>query len=148
MPQPMLILTNPQQQVRFRFSRNTAAYQSSQQTHHYRWSQQERISNTPTHQYIGPGQQSLTLKGVIYPYYLGGLEQVEQLRNEAGRGKPFLLVEGTGSVLGHFVIESIESEQTYFLEDGRPQKITFQLSLSRYGDGDAPLSNNPGANAG
>ncbi|MGI0119888.1 phage tail protein [Zooshikella sp. RANM57] len=77
MPQPMLILTNPQQQVCFRFSRDTAAYQSSQQTHHYRWNQQERILNTPAYQYIGPGRQSLTLNGVIYPYYLGGLEQVK-----------------------------------------------------------------------
>ncbi|MGI0117799.1 phage tail protein [Zooshikella sp. RANM57] len=86
MPQSMLILTNPQQQVRFRFSRDTAVYQSSQQTHHYRCSKQERISNAPTYQYIGPERQSLILKGVIYPHYLGvgGQEQVEQLRKEAG----------------------------------------------------------------
>lgn len=139
MPQPMLILTNAQQQIRYRFSRDTAAYQTRNRSTHYRWSTQDRISTDPALQFIGPGEDTLKLNGVIYPHYRGGLKQMDSLRQEAGKGRPFLLIEGTGKVFSKYVIESIDEDQDYFLVDGKPQKITFRLSLKKYGDDHASL---------
>ncbi|WP_163833303.1 phage tail protein [Spartinivicinus ruber] len=139
MPQPMLILTNAQQQIRYRFSRNTAAYQARNRSTQYRWAKHDRISTDPALQFIGPGEDTLKLDGVIYPEYRGGLKQMESLRQEAGKGRPFLLIEGTGLVFGKYVIESIDEDQEYFLVDGQPQKITFRLTLKKYGDDHAIL---------
>ena len=133
MTQPMLILTNPENEQRYRFSRDTAAYQSRNRTTAYRWAKQDRLTRDPALQFVGQGDDTLKLSGVIYPHYKGGLGQVDSMRQEAGKGKPFILVEGTGTVFGKFVIESITENQEHFMVGGTPQKISFTLNLRKFG---------------
>jgi phage protein U len=51
----------------FKFSLNTAAYQSLSHSTGYRWQGQERFGQLPAQQYTGPGEDSVTLSGDIYP---------------------------------------------------------------------------------
>ena len=133
MTQPMLILTNPEKEQRYRFSRDTAAYQGRNRTTSYRWAKQERLTKDPTLQFVGPGDDTLQLSGVIYPHYKGGLAQVELMRQEAGQGAPFILMEGTGQFFGKFVIESVKENQEHFTTEGVPKKISFTLDLRKFG---------------
>lgn len=133
MAQPMLILTNPENEQRYRFSLDTAAYQGRSRTTTYRWAKQERLTREPALQFVGPGDDTLKLSGVIYPHYKGGLGQVDSMRQEAGKGKPFILIEGTGTVFGKFVIESISEDQEHFMANGTPKKISFTLDLRKFG---------------
>ena len=124
----------------YRFSLDTAAYQALERTTAWRWARQERLGRRPARQFVGPGDETIALDGVIYPHYRGGLGQLDALREEAGAGRPLRLVTGTGVVLGLWVVERVEETQRLFLADGRPRNISFRLGLTRYGDDADPQS--------
>lgn len=116
----------------FRFGLNTAAYQELSRSVEQRWSGQDRFGQLAALQYTGPGADTITLPGVIYPEFRGGLQQVERMRDLAGRGEPLSLITGTGRVLGRFVIERVEERQAIFAARGMARRIEFTLSLRRY----------------
>ena len=118
----------------FMFSIDTAAYQELTRTNEYRWPAQERVTREAALQYVGPGAESISLKGVIYPHYRGGLGQMQRLREEAALGEPRLLVDGNGNFWGNFVIERVQETRTIFYADGTPRKIEFSLDLKLYGE--------------
>ncbi|MFD2177735.1 phage tail protein [Veronia pacifica] len=117
---------------RYRFSLDTAAYEGKSRETRYRWGEQARLVERPALQFIGPGEDKLDIDGIIYPYYRGGLGQLETLRREAGRGEPLLLVEGTGKVLGRWVIDVVRENQRTFAKDGTPAAIRFSLTLRKH----------------
>ena len=118
----------------YRFSVESAAYQDFKRHLSIRWQSQERLVRQPALQFIGLGEETIELAGVIYPHYRGGLQQIEQLREEAIKGEPQLLVDGLGNVWGLWVVSSVEENQSFFLQGGRPLKQTFQLNLIKYGE--------------
>ena len=118
----------------YRFSINTAAYQNLKHSSEYRWPATERIGKEPLLQATGKGSERIELEGVIYPYYKGGLEQMELMRLTAGNQEPFLLIDGNGAILGRWVITQIEESQSVFLANGNPRRIEFRLNLERYGE--------------
>jgi phage protein U len=118
----------------FRFGILTAAYNELARVTEYRWPAQERFGKRPSLQFTGPGPETITLPGVIYPEYRGGLGQINKLRELAGRGKPMSMISGRGLVMGRWVIERIEERQGVFAGEGVPSKIEFTLSLKRADD--------------
>jgi phage tail protein len=118
----------------FRFSIETAAYQELKHSQSYRWESQERLLRRPALQFVGVGVETIELTGLIYPYYRGGLKQVDTLREAASNGEPLLLVDGLGFVWGQWAITQIDEGQSFFQGNGQPLKQTFQLKLSRYGE--------------
>lgn len=121
----------------FQFGIATAAYEELTRTTEWRWPSQERFQQLPALQYVGPGGDTITLPGVIYPEYRGGLGQLAAMRTLANKGEPMTLVSGTGSVLGRWVIERLEEKQTVFAERGVGRKQEFTLSLRKFDDPDA-----------
>lgn len=117
----------------YRFSLNTAAYQSLERMDEYRWQSQDRIGRHPAMQYIGAGHTTVTLDGVIYPHFRGGLGQIQAMRGAAILGTPLVLVSGGGRIFGFFVILSVEETQTVFLANGAPRKQEFAITLKSYG---------------
>jgi phage protein U len=92
------------------------------------------LGREPASQYIGPGEETISLDGDIYPTYKGGLGQLDSMREMAGTGTPMLLVDGLGRILRKWVITQIEEDQGTFLEAGIPRKVSFTMSLKRYGE--------------
>lgn len=130
---------------KFRFSLGTAAYKSLRRSVEYRWEAQARAGRIPARQFVGPGNETIELDGVIYPQQqIGGgeagaqkrvgLGQMDRLRAEAGRGEPLPLTDGMGNHWGKWCIERVEETRSAFFPDGAPRKIEFRLSLSRYGE--------------
>ena len=128
MPQTMLALGE------FRFSIDTAAYQEFTHNNQYRWQSQDRLMREPSLQFIGKGQEKIDLTGIIYPHYKGGLKQIENMRELAGKGKALLLVDGLGFVWGLWSIIQIDQTNSLFVVNGLAQKQTFKLTLVRYGE--------------
>jgi len=85
-------------------------------------------------QFVGPGAEQINLEGVIYPHFKGGLGQIEGLKAAADQGEPLLLVDGLGQVWEKWVIMQIEESREVFLKGGVPRKITFKMSIVRYGE--------------
>ena len=54
-------------------------------------------------------------------------------------GKAWPLVEGTGRLLGLWVIESLSDNRTVFFQDGAARRIDFTIKLKRIDDGRSDL---------
>lgn len=118
----------------YRFSIDTAAYTQLERSTAWRWAAVERVGARPAQQFIGPGEDTITLDGSIYPYYKGGLGQVSAMRAAAAKGEPLLMLDGTGRVWGLYCITEVRETQTVFFSGGQPRKIDFTISLTAYGD--------------
>lgn len=122
----------------YRFSIDTAAYQSLQQANSWGWVEQSRAGNKPLLQLTGKSLRTISLSGTIYPEYKGGYEQVSLMRAEADKGTPLTLlsisetVNGSGFVIGDFVIVSISESHRSFKKDGSPRAIEFSIDLKEY----------------
>jgi phage protein U len=121
----------------FRFSLDTAAFQELSRTHAWRWASVDRIGAKPAMQFVGPGEESITMNGTIYPAFRGGLGQIEAMRVEANKGEPLMLVDGTGQVWGKFCITEIRETRKVLFSDGTPRAQDFDISLQAYGGDDA-----------
>jgi phage protein U len=117
----------------FRFGVNRANYQTFTRSASWRWEAQDRLGRAPALQFLGPGADEISLQGVIYPHFRGGLRQVELMRFVANAGQPLILVDGLGWVWDRWVITSVEETKTLFLADGAPRKIEFSVGLKAYG---------------
>ena len=118
----------------YRFSIEAAAYQELVRATEYRWAASARIGRRPARQFVGIGEDTIELRGTVYPHYRGGLGQLAALRAEAGRGVPLPLVSGAGEVMGDWVIERVEETQQEFWADGSPRRQEFRLELAAYGE--------------
>lgn len=119
----------------FAFSVDTATFSEIQRSTEYRWRPQERVGQRDALQYVGEGADTITLPGVIFPHYRGGLGQVTELRRQAAAGVPLLLVDGLGGIHGRWVIERVDEQQGVFLPGGVPRRQTYSLQLRKYDDG-------------
>lgn len=125
----------------FQFSIDTAAYQELTRRSEYRWASQDRFGQEPNLQFTGPATETISLSGIIYPDYKGGSGQLIKMRALAGSGKPMNLVGGAGSLLGRWVIESLEEKQSVFAAAGVARKQEFTLQLKKFpGTGANPAS--------
>lgn len=117
-----------------KFSISTAAYTSFKQSWAFSWSAQSRLKNTPAQHYTGQGTRSIDLQGAIYPPSYGSLTFVEDMVKEAAKGKPLLMVSGTGRVMHYWCVKSISEDKKVFRVGGTPRKISFSLKLEYYGE--------------
>lgn len=113
----------------FVFMRTTAPYQSLEQNGEFRHVKNDRVNKSAKWQYIGAGENTITLTGLLYPEITGGDTSLTALWTMAYAGKAWPLIEGTGMIYGMYAVKSIRVNRTEFLPDGKAQKIEFTLSL-------------------
>ena len=115
----------------YHFGLDTAAFQSKSRKTSYQWSASQGLPHSQLSQFIGQNVDTMTLQGVMYPQYKGGLTQLDAMRREALKGKPLLLIQGNGHVLGEWLILSIEENQQHIDEYGSPHRINFRKTPER-----------------
>ena len=118
----------------FVFSLQTLAYQEFQRQTAWRHGSTNRIGTNPALQFLGKGDEIVTLPGTLLPELAGSPASLDELRKMADTGKAWALVEGTGLVYGLYVIESMSETRTLFFKDGAARRIEFSLSLKRLDD--------------
>ena len=118
----------------FVFSLKTAAYQELQRQTDWRHASNNRVGAAPARQFVGRGDDSITLPGIIFPELSGTALSLDSLRLMANTGKAWPMVEGTGRIYGLWVIESLSETRTIFFPDGTARRIEFTLSLKRTDD--------------
>lgn len=123
----------------FVFSLETLAYQEFHRQTEWRHGSTSRIGTNPARQYLGRGDDSITLPGVLLPALAGTQLSLDTLRYMADTGKSWPLVEGTGKVYGTWIIESLSETRTLFFRDGQARRIEFTLLLKRIDDGRVDL---------
>ena len=121
----------------FVFGLDTVPYQQFQRQTSWRHPATSRVGRRPGRQSTGPGDDTITLSGTLYPEITGGKVTLAMLRYMAETGKAWPLLEGTGYFYGLFSIEDISETGSLFFQDGSARKIDFSLKLVRV-DNDVP----------
>lgn len=126
----------------FVFENKTAPFSSVSRQTDQRWRMQDRAGAAPAAQYLGPGEDTLTIEGTLYPELTGGPVHLDRLRTMADSGRAWILLDGQGRHQGRWFITSVNETRSYLLSNGLARKIDFSLALSRYWDSDpAALGN-------
>lgn len=118
----------------FVFGLPTVPYQQLQRQLVWRHPANSRVGARPTRQFIGRGDETITLSGVLFPELTGGRVSLAALEAMADSGKAWPLIEGTGLFYGLYVIEEQATTHSEFFPDGAPRKIEFTLKLARVDD--------------
>lgn len=118
----------------FVFGLHSVPYQQLQRQTNWRHPSTSRVGRLPARQFTGPGDDGITLSGTLYPEITGGKVSLAMLRAMADTGKAWPLIQGDGTLYGHFVIESIDETGSLFFPDGEARKIDFSVKLARVDD--------------
>jgi phage protein U len=125
---PMLMLGT------FRFSLNVAVPQEIERSTEYKWPAQALFGQAQARQFVGIGDDTITLPGVIFPEWKGSTNAMKTLRGLAAQGQPLLLIDGMGTVYGRWVITRVDEKKSIFAAAAQPKKIEFSVTL-QYFDG-------------
>lgn len=125
---PLLFLLGP-----FMFSTSTAAPSNWHRSSDYSWAAQVRLGRDVGRQFVGKGNDSITINGLIYTGFRGGVAQVEYLRTMAAQGLPMPLVDGRGVVWGQWCIVNVTEDADNFRTDGTPRRMRYSITLNAYG---------------
>lgn len=132
----------------FVFGLDTLAYQSFQRQQDWRHPSNSRVGARPARQFVGPGEDAITLTGLHAPEFRGKRKVLDDLRTMADAGKAYALVAGTGDVLGAWVIESVQETGTFFVKEGVARRVEFTVALKRVDDDQAEPDGGAGAGGG
>ncbi|MDF7673553.1 phage tail protein [Acetobacteraceae bacterium ESL0709] len=116
------------------FSLNTATFRQLNHNSEAVWAQTGCIGSTDRLHYTGPGDETLTLPGELYPQWRGSARLLDTLRLMMRSGEVYCLLSASGDILGVYVIQSVSQESSLFKSDGTPRKISFTLTLRRYAE--------------
>ena len=118
----------------FVFSLNTLPLSDRDRSTTWRHARSEPIGKRATSQFIGPGEDRITLNGQISHDVAGSRFGLEVIRAMADTGESYVLVLGTGQVLGAWTIESLKETSRSLFPDGTPRAVDFSLELVRTTD--------------
>ncbi|HEX8963635.1 MAG TPA: phage tail protein, partial [Rhodocyclaceae bacterium] len=77
----------------FVFSLHTLPYQQLQRSAQWRHPSNSRVGRRPARQYVGPGDETITLTGTLYPEITGGAVSLALVRAMADMGKAWPLIQ-------------------------------------------------------
>ncbi|MEX1056980.1 MAG: phage tail protein, partial [Natronospirillum sp.] len=98
----------------FVFEVKSLPYQQLQRNTQWRHPSQSRIGQRPAYQYLGPGEDTITLTGTLHPELTGGRVTLDDVRIMADEGKAWPLIEGSGRVFGFWSITGVQETSTVF----------------------------------
>src|SRR5687767_9238564 len=96
------------------FSLSTLAYQQLPRSSSWRPASGERVGARAARQFVGPGDDTIKLSGLVAPEITGTPASLETIRSLADEGRPLSLVDGAGQVHGAYVIDGLEETSSLF----------------------------------
>ncbi|MDM1784254.1 phage tail protein [Acinetobacter bereziniae] len=113
----------------FVFSLKTASYEELQRVTNWRHPSNNRVGLIPAYQFVGKGEDIITLKGTTMHELTGMRSQLDIVRQMGDTGKAYTLIEGTGKIYGLVIIDNLDETKTNFFNDGAARKTEFTLTL-------------------
>ncbi|WP_294192313.1 phage tail protein [uncultured Sphingomonas sp.] len=121
----------------FVFSIDTLAFDELSRRATWRHASSARIGARDATQFTGPGEETISLPGIVFAEIADGEVSVDELRRMASSGDAWSLVDGRGYVYGAFVITTIDDRRSAFWPDGTARQIDFSIELLRVDGADA-----------
>lgn len=128
----------------FVFGLDSLAYQELQRQTQWKHSSTSRVGARNAHQFLGQGDDTITLTGILAPELTGKLESLQELRNMGDAGAAYAMVDGAGKVYGAYLIQGLSEGQTLHYQDGTPRRVEFTLNLMRTDDDKATPASSKG----
>ena len=118
----------------FVFSVETALYDALTRSREWRHATAERFGARAAAQFVGPGNDVISLSGRIIPEFAGSYSAPETLADMAATGDNWPLIDGLGRILGHFRIVRLDEDQAVIMAGGLPRQVAFRIELERDDD--------------
>lgn len=118
----------------FVFTRKTLPFQKIDRNSDFNWKSNSRVGKRGAFQYLGPGDDVITITGDLYPELTGGQQSLSTVRLMALTGNSWPLIDGSGNIYGVYIINSVQENGSEYFSDGSPRKITFTLKLTQVDD--------------
>lgn len=115
----------------FVFDMGTMPFEEMSRREGWRFGVADRFGARPAVQYLGPGEDTIDLTGAIDPLIAGRYSSLDTIREMAGQGESWPLIDGTGRVFGDFAITGLDTTGKFFIDVGVPRKADFRLQLQR-----------------
>jgi phage protein U len=128
----------------FLFQIGTLGVDELQRRSDWQHARSPRIGARDAAQFLGRGDETISLSGTIYTELADGRVSLDELRTMADAGETVPLVGGDGTIWGSFVLLSIDEKHTSLMTDGTPRRIDFGIELLRLDD-PAPAAAEPAA---
>ncbi len=111
------------------FSVSAGSFESLRRLTRWRIDRPDPIDGMGVPVHRGRFDDSVTLSGVVFPGYVGGLSSVERIRQLGDSAQSALLVDGEGAIYGRWFVEMLEEEQTHHTPTGKPRRIAYMMTL-------------------
>jgi len=118
----------------FLFEIGTLPFDELQRKTDWQHARSARVGARDATQFVGPGDETVSLSGAVYTELTDGRVSIDDLRALADAGEALPLVDGSGTVYGNFVITALDERHAYLMADGTPRRIDFGLDLLRVDD--------------
>ena len=117
---------------RFRFGIRKVGYTDLERTINFALAPQERLFTRTSQQYMGIGEETVKLNGMLFPKdpRFGGLRELNAMR---GASKSYGLGSSLGYWMGRWFVRSVTDVQSHFHPDGTPRKVEFTVELVHAG---------------
>lgn len=115
----------------FVFAMDSLPFNELQRRTDWRHAKADRHGLRAASQFIGPGEDKVTITGTLVPEIAGSYSSIERLREMAASGDAWSLVDGAGNQLGMFRIMAVDERQTAHVPGGLARKIDFAIDLDR-----------------
>jgi phage protein U len=115
----------------FVFELASLPYDELQRRTEWRHPRAPRVGARDASQFVGPGDERLSLAGVLLPEVAGSFAALRTLREMADEGEAWPFVTGTGEIFGQFVLISLDERRRYMMVDGVARMVDFSIELDR-----------------
>lgn len=82
-------------------------------------------------EFMGEGDDTLSMRGQLLPAKIGGLPQLEALRSHMNQGAALPVMRGDGVRLGTYMLVSLRDNHTDLLRDGIGARVRVSVSLKK-----------------
>lgn len=119
----------------FVFTPDDLSFTELQRQRAWNYADNSVASGRARKQFIGAGEDSLTLNGIVYQEHgIGSREAIEDLSDMASAGVGYVVMDGSGYLYGVYVIDNISENKSIMVFQGIPRKIDFSVTLKRVDD--------------
>jgi uncharacterized protein len=125
----------------FIFSLPTVVFQGLEHKRDVRHAWNERVGAGDAVQFVGPGTETISLKGVTAHGITHARLSFSILNKMMQSGKDFPLIDGLGNVYGNYVIQSLDISKSNFAKFGQARNHEFTIDLRRANNPGAPIRN-------
>ena len=97
----------------------------------FRHARDDRFLAPAASQFVGVGDDKVTLTGTLVPELAGSASAIETLAEMASEGEAWPLMDGTGRILGTYTIDRLANGGSNLIDTGQARKIDFTIELTR-----------------